>query len=207
MRSDGKGFAPVEVALVILALAVVGLAGWMWWQADQGNEMDSGPETGTTETAQERESREEPETPEGWEYYEDDLIGVSFMYPEEWERPNVKAEDITSYTKQRRYQEGVLRYSRDEGAWVVVQSGAKEVYQKAEDSVVRDDEDLKIYNFAFADAGCGADDFHIILGNKVVVIGGPVYCSSGGAEEDSDELDAKDYTSQRDTFLESIQFN
>lgn len=207
MFAHKNGFAVIEILLVVLVIALAGFAGWTWWQANQGNEMDSSPETGVTEPTQEREPREEPETPEGWEYYEDDLIGVSFMYPEEWERPNIKAEDIASYTRQRWLRDGVLRYSRDEGAWVVVQSGVEEVYQKAEDSVIRDDEDLKIYNFGIYDAGCGEDDFHILVGNKVVVIGGPVYCSSGGMEEDSDKLDTKEYTSQRDAFLESIQFN
>lgn len=79
MLKNRQGFTLVEVVLIIVTLAAIGLAGWTWYQANQTEEAaNNGEET------EEAEEDEESNTQEGWTEYRNEELGFTFAYPEEW---------------------------------------------------------------------------------------------------------------------------
>ncbi len=89
-----RGFTAIEIILVAITVAVLGLAGWVLYQNNYGT-------TEVADTNQEQKQKTETEkeksnTPEGWTEYRDKELGFSFAYPQEWGEIQVKEDTGSS---------------------------------------------------------------------------------------------------------------
>ena len=193
MRNNQYGAIDMMLAALLVVLLAIG--GFVAYRANQANEetaktaaatesgsnsiVNSGGDNANTDAGPEP-SGTVVEPPEGFELVKDE--SVSYFYPEGWPAATLSSQPISSAVFEIKFWPSIS-YDLEAEQWVAADSNY-EGYTKGD--LVDDinpvkpvhEGDLTIYNFGFADAGCGASKYVFISGNSVYDLVMPGVCGA-----------------------------
>ncbi len=80
--NGGNGFSTVELCIILVVLAILGLGGWYVWQRNRTHALKT---TNTAASnAKTTEGQEKYVVPDNYTIYENADLGFKFAYPKEW---------------------------------------------------------------------------------------------------------------------------